>query len=305
MKYFLRHITQMSLPAVIALLVASLCMWIPDYSRTPELWGSTLTTQVLVTLNSILLCMVLYRAKATGRSSLLPAVLYVLAAGVVPYLRVHWQPQLIVGVLLYFLYVTRDMSDTHEPNSLVFFVTLLLCLVSLLIADALWCIVFLWVVVLLQGAFTLRTVLSSLLAVALVAIYYALAIYVDRADVWDASLLLDRQWVGDTQPACLSIAEGVMTLAFLVVTGGAFVRSSYDLVSTRMLFYHIVLWGVLSAPLILFAPSEVGFCVMLPFVLSAVTGIFLQQKESESRGVTLLLYIIGTVSLYLWLVISL
>lgn len=305
MKYFLRHITQMSLPAVIALLVASLCMWIPDYSRTPELWGSTLTTQVLVTLNSILLCMVLYRAKATGRSSLLPAVLYVLAAGVVPYLRVHWQPQLIVGVLLYFLYVTRDMSDTHEPNSLVFFVTLLLCLVSLLIADALWCIVFLWVVVLLQGAFTLRTVLSSLLAVALVAIYYALAIYVDRADVWDASLLLDRQWVGDTQPACLSIAEGVMTLAFLVVTGGAFVRSSYDLVSTRMLFYHIVLWGVLSAPLILFAPSEVGFCVMLPFVLSAVTGIFLQQKESESRGVTLLLYIIGAVSLYLWLVISL
>ena len=279
MRYFLRHITQMPLPAVLLLLVGALAMWVVDYTRTPELWLTILSTQTLVLINAILLSMALYRAKATAHFSLLPAVLYILTVGVFPFLRVHWQPQLVVAILLFFLYATRDMTDTHEPNDLVFFVTLLLCLTALMSPDAVWCIAFLWLVVLLQGAFTLRTIFASLLAAALVCIYYVLVLYVGWAEMWDYTFLFDRQWIGYNQPVALF--------------------------TTVMLLYHVVFIGLLSAPLILITATELDSWALLPLSLTATTCIYLLQKESESRGITLLVYIVGTITLYLWLVLSL
>lgn len=305
MRSFLRHITEMSMPVVLLLLVCSLAMWTVDYIRMPEQWIQLLATQTLVQVCAVMLCAVLYRAKATARFTLLPAVLYVSAMAVLPLLRIHWQPQLVVAVLLFFLYATRDMSDTHEPNGLVFFVTILLCLTSLLMPDALWCVPMIWIVVLLQGAFTFRTIMASLLAIALICIYYVLAMYIGQAEMWDYSVLIDRHWFAQHLPVCLTTSIGIMLLAFLLITVCAFRRSSYDLVSTRMLLYHTVLWGLLSAPLIVFSVAEPYNWVMLPFTLSAVTGIYLLQRQSESRGVTLLLYLTGVVTLYLWNILAL
>lgn len=298
MRYFLRQITQMPLSVALLLLIAALCMWVPDYVRAPELWPTTLLAQLLILLNGVLLCTTLYRAKAAPHFSLLPAVLYVLATAVFPLLRMHWQPQLPIVILLFFLYITRDMSDTHEPSGLVFFVTLLLCLAALLVPDALWCISFLWIVVLLQGTFTLRSILASLLAVALVGVYYVLAMYIGWADAWDYGQLLDRRWFGLDQPACIITAVAVMLSAFIVIGISAFQRSTYDLVSTRMLLYHVVLMGLLSSPLILLSASRQDCWALLPCALTATTGIYLMQKETESRGITLLIYIIGAIALY-------
>lgn len=317
MKYFLRHIAQMHLPTALLLSVGALAMWTVDYIRTPEQWFALLLAQILVILNAGLLCAVLYRAKAASHFSLMPAVLYIVAVAVYPYLRLHWQPQLIVLLLLFFLFMTRDIFggqngnmgnnglDANEPNSLVFFVTILLCLTSLLVPDALWCIAFLWIVVLLQGAFSFRTVLASLLAVALVCVYYVLAIYTGWVDMWDYAQLFDRQWLGYEQPACITTSVLIMMPAFLLITAGAFRRSSYDLVSTRMLLYHVVMLGLFAAPLILLAAARQDIIVLLPLSLAATTGIFLLQKESETRGVTLLLYLLGAVTMYFWLVYSL
>ena len=285
--------------------VCALGMWTVDYIRVPDRWLSLLLTQIFVVVNAGLMSATLYRAKATSRFSLLPALLYITAIAVFPYLRVHWQPQLLIGVLLFFLYATRDMSDTHEPNGLVFLITLLLCLIALIIPDTLWCIVFLWIVVLLQGAFTFRTVMASVLAVALVSAYYVLAIYAGWAQEWSFSPLYERRWLWQDNPACVTVTVIVMLVAFLYMTGGAFRRSSYDLVSTRMMLYHVVMWGLLSALLIVLTSAQPDCWVLLPFTLSAVAGIYFMQKESESRGVTLLLYLVGAVALYLWLVLSL
>ena len=273
-------------------------MWIPDYLRQPESGLQVLLAQLLAVLNGLLLCATLYRAKAASHFSLLPAVLYVLATAVFPFLRVHWQPQLPIAILLFFLYITRDMSDTHEPSGLVFFVTLLLCLSALLVPDAVWCISFLWIVVLLQGTFTLRSILASVLAVVLVSVYYALAMYIGWAEVWDYGQLLDRHWFGLDQPACIIAAVAVMLPAFIVIAVCAFQRSTYDLVSTRMLLYHVVILGLLSSPLILLSAARQDCWALLPCSLAAATGIYLLQKETESRGVTLLIYIIGAIALY-------
>lgn len=288
----------MPLSAAVLLLIVALGMWLADYVHTPDLWLNSFITQLFVLFNAILLSMTLYRAKATAHFSLQPAVLYVLATAIFPFLRTHWQPQLVVSILLFFLYVTRDMSDTHEPNGLVFFVTLLLCLAALFVPDAVWCIVFLWIVVLLQGSFTLRTIVASLLAVILVCMYYGVAMYLGRAEMWDYSLLFDRQWFGIEQPTCIIVSVALMMVAFAALAVCAFLRSTYDLVSTRMLLYHVVLFGLLSAPLILFPAVQPDCWVMLPFALSATASIYLLQKESEARGVTLLTYIICALTLY-------
>lgn len=280
-------------------------MWLVDYTRTPELWLTILSTQAIVLVNAILLSMTLYRAKAAAHFSLLPAILYILAVGVFPFLREHWQPQLTATILLFFLFATRNMTDSHEPNGLVFFVTLLLCLAALLSPDAVWCIVFLWLVVLLQGSFTFRTILASLLAIALVCVYYVLAMYLGWIDLWDYSVLFHRQWFGNIYPVSIIVTVITMMIAFLLAASGAFRRSSYDLVSTRMLLYHVVFIGLLYAPLILFSAVYPDCWLLLPLALSSTTGIFLLQKESEARGVTLLIYILGAIALYLWLVFSL
>lgn len=264
-----------------------------------------LMAQMLALLSGLLLSMVLFRAKAAGRMSLLPAVLYVSAVGVLPYLRVHWEPQLLSAVLLFFLYATRDMTDSHEPNDLVFFVTVMLCVSALWLPDALWCIIFLWIVVLLQGLFTLRTIVASILGIGMVTVYYVLAIYMGWAEPWDLSGLFPRHWIGNEQPACVVIALGVFLLGFLLAVFSAFQRSSYDLVSTRMLLYHVSLLGVLSSPLVIWCTAQPDGQVLLPISLSATTSIYLMQHESEERGVTLLLYLIGMLALYLWLLISL
>ncbi len=295
----------MPLLAALLLLVGALCMWVVDYIRTPEAGWTIFSTQILVLFNAVLLSMTLYRAKATAHFSLLPAILYILAVGVFPFLREHWQPQLTVTILLFFLYMTRDMTDSHEPNGLVFFVTLLLCLVALFSPDALWCIVFLWLVVLLQGSFTFRTIAASLLAVALVAVYYILAMYLGWMELWNYYVLLDRRWFGSVYPLCIIVTVTTMMIAFLLAAGGAFRRSSYDLVSTRMLLYHVVFIGLLSAPLILLSAVYPDCWLLLPLALAATTSIYLLQKQSESRGITLLLYITGAVALYFWLLFTL
>ena len=72
------------------LLVCASGMWVIDYIRMPELWGTILGSQLLTLFSGLLLCMTLYRAKVSEDFSLLPAVLYVAAVGVLPNLREHW-----------------------------------------------------------------------------------------------------------------------------------------------------------------------------------------------------------------------
>lgn len=287
------------------LLVCALGMWITDYVRTPDQWSAILTTQLLTAAGGLGLCILLYRAKAAEHFSLLPAVLYVAAVGIFPYLRIHWQPQLIALVILYFLLATRDTKDNHEPNSQVFLVTVLLCLIALWIPDALWCIVFLWIAMLLQGEFSFRTIMASLLGVMLVGIYYVLAMYVGWAEIWDYRQLLDRNWFAMDTPVSMTIVVGILIAGFLAAASGAFRRSLYDLVSTRMLLYHVVMLGLLSMPLILWTAALTDCWVLLPLALSATMGIYMLQQESETRGVAFLVYLIGAIALYLWLLLTL
>lgn len=305
MRYFLRHIVHMRMPVAFLLLVCALGLWGVDYARMPEQWLTVLITQLLAVLNAGLLCSVLYRAKAAQHFSLVPAISYILTIAVLPYLRVHWQPQVLVLLVLFFLFLTRDMSEDNEPNGILFFVTLLLSITATFAPDALWCVVYLWIVVLVQGCFSPRTIIASLLAVGLCAIYYFLAVYYEWIQSNDWAVLINRSWFAQLQQPAIVTVVFVLMAGLLMVSGLAFRRSSYDLVSTRMLLYHIVMLGLFSMPLVLMAAPEPLCMALLALSFAGTTGIYLLQKESESRGITLLICIIGTVALYMWLTFSL
>ena len=305
MRYFLRHIAHMPMSVAFLLLVCALGMWGVDYARLPEQGLTVLITQLLTLLNAGLLCSVLYRAKAAQHFSLVPALLYILTIAVFPYLRVHWHPQVLALLRLFFLFLTRDMSDDNEPNGILFFVTILLSITAAFAPDALWCIMYLWIVVLVLDCFSLRTVLASLLAVGLCAIYYFFAVYLGWIQLNDWSVLIQRTWFAQLlQPAVITVVF-ILLAGFLMVSGATFRRSSYDLVSTRMLLYHIVMLGLFATPLVLMAAPEPNFLALLVLSIAGTTGIFLLQIESESRGITLLLYGIVSVALYMWLLFTL
>ena len=305
MRYFLRHITKMHMPVAILLLVCALGMWVVDYIRMPEQWVMLLFTQIMSLMNALLLCSVLYRSKASAHYSLLPGVIYVVMVAVFPYMRLHGAPHFMALLLLFYLLITRDLSEDNESNGIPFFITLLLSLLAYFSPDALWCIIFLWVVVIVQGCFSLRTVIASLLAVALCAVYYQIAVYLGWLESVNWPELIHRQWLGNVYQPMVVIAVISLLAAFIYVVVAAFQRSSYDLVSTRMILYQVVLLGVLSAPLIILPPSRPDSLVLLPLSLAATTGIYLLQKESESRGITLLVYLAGAIVLYISLIVNL
>jgi len=295
----------MPTPIALLLLVCALGMWTVDYVRMPETWSMLLLSQSLSLTNAILLCCILLRAKASSHFSLIPAILYIVTVAVFPTLRLHWLPQLIVLLLQVFLLLTREMSDSNEPNGIVFFVSMLFCISSLFCPDALWFIVYLWVVVLIQGSFSLRTVLASLFAVALCGIYYFIAIYMGWLEPHDWSELVRREWFGNLRSPMLTGTIGILILMFFYLTGAAFRRSSYDLVSTRILLYHVVMLGLLSLPLILLSTTRSDSLAALPLFVASTESIYLLQKESESRGITLLIYLTVAIGLYITLLLHL
>lgn len=305
MRYFLRHIVTMPTPIALLLLVCALGMWTVDYVRIPEQWGLVLCTQMLTLTNAVMLSTLFYRAKASGHFSLVPALLYVLTIAIFPNLRVHYMPQIIVIQLLSYLLLTRDMSESNELNGTLFFVSLLLCITALFSPDAMWCIVFLWVVAWVQGCFSLRTILASLLAAGLFAIYYALMVYMGWSEQHDWSVLVVREWFAYNSATLTVVSVSVLYAAFLYMSGAAFRRSSYDLVSARLLLYHVVMLGLVSAPLVLFVAATQDALVLLPLALAATTGVYLLQKESESRGITLLVYLAAAITLYILFLSSL
>ena len=274
-------------------------MWVPDYLHTPELWLDLLLAQVLVTVNAVFLAILLYQAKASRSFTGLPIPLMILAVAVLPQMRYYWLLQLWVFVILLFLYLMRDASDSQPPNGYVCFISLALCVLALWTPDTLWCIVYLWLVMLLSSAFSLRTIMASAIAVGVFAFYYGIAYYLGWVGEWSFDALLNRSWFAQNIPAHEVVTLAAVLIGTFAIAFAAFRRSSYGFVSTRMLLYHSVLLYLVATPLIVYDHPEGGvMCAMMAVATPAITSIYLLQKESESRGITFLVYVLAAVGLY-------
>ena len=274
-------------------------MWIPDYVNNSEQWIDLMLTQLLVIANAIFLSIVLYQAKASRSYSALPIPLMILTTAVLPDMRSTWLLQLWMFIILMFLFLMQQLSENQSPNSYVFFVSLLLCILTIWIPDAVWCLLYLWLVVLQCSAFSLRTIFASAIAVAVFAIYYGIAYHLGWVSELPLDSLLDRSWFADYASVRHLVSVSVVLVSTFAIMFASFRRSSYDFVSTRMLLYHCAMLYIVATPFILLSkPEGAVMHAMLALATPAVTGIYLLQKESESRGITFLLYVLVALALY-------
>ena len=289
----------MSLLPAVLLAIGALALWVPDYRSAPERWPELMCTQLLLAANAVLLSVLLYQGKASRSFTALPVPLMILTVAVLPQLRYSWLLQLWIAVLLLFLFFIQQLAENQSPNGHVFFTSLVLCILSLWLPDALWCIVYLWGVVLMMGALSLRTILASAMAVAVFVFYYQIAGYIGWSVEWAWSSILSRSWMASALPLHDIITIAVVLIATFVITFATFRRSLYGFVSTRKLLYYCVALYLIVTPLVLFyRPDGGGIHALLAIATPAVTSIYLLQKESESRGITFLLYIIVALALY-------
>lgn len=275
-------------------------MWVPDYVHMPAVWDELLLTQAGVLFNAVYLSVLLYQARASKSISFLPAPLFILTVAVLPGMRCHWQLQLWILAVLLFLHLVLHTGDHEAPNGYVFFFSLLLCILSPWIPDALWFVPYAWVVVLMFGRLSVRTLLASVIAAAVFAVYYGAAVYFGMVDDWSfMTTLFPRSWFAWNAdvPDILSVV--IVLLATIAIAASSFLRSSYGFVSTRMLLNHFVALFVIAVPFILFVrPASADTVAMAALAAPAVTGIYLLQKESESRGITFLAYVLVALALY-------
>lgn len=289
----------MSLLPAVLLAIGALALWVPDYLSAPERWHELLLTQLVLIANAIMLSALLYQGKASRSFTALPVPLMIFTVAALPQLRSGWLLQLWIGVLLLFLFTMQQLADNQPPNGYVFFFSLVLCILSLWLPDALWCIVYLWAVVLMMGAFSLRTIMASAIAMAVFVFYYRIAGFFGWSMEWGCSSLLSRSWLATVMPLHDTIAIAFVLVATFAITFAAFRRSLYGFISTRMLLYHCVMLYLIVTPLVLLCrPDGGGIHALLAIATPAVTSIYLLQKESESRGITFILYIIGALALY-------
>lgn len=275
-------------------------MWIPDYLCAQQLWVDLMITQIMVVVNAVFLAVLLYQAKASRSFTALPVPLTILTIAALPEMRFDWVWQLWIFTILLFLYLVQDVSDTQSPNGYIFFTSLILCVLSLWIPDASLTILYLWLVVLFYSAFSLRTIFASAIAVAVFAFYYAIAYYLGWTDEWSWIGLIERTWLGYSVSAQWMLTIVVALAGTLAIAFAAFRRSSYGFVSTRILLYHSAALYLVAIPFVLFPAADGGAMhAMLALAIPAITSIYLLQQESESRGITFLVYLLVAFALYM------
>lgn len=296
----------MPLAVSVILIAGALTLWVPDYVAAPADWLALSATQLLVLLSGSLLAELLYRARAMAHRSAVPVLLYILSCALLPEIRTTWQPQVLVLTAVLVLLIMQAVGDHDEPLEMAFLTTLLVCLTSLIVRDALWLMPFVWVVPIVQRQFTIRVFTASLLGVGLFLLYFMVISYVtllpeslkpilvayfqpltERYALFEHGLHSLFPWV--------IISYMVALIIFVIAT---LMRSSHDYVQTRNLTYQLILLYVMILPFALFLVPDVGILALLPWILSAMASIYLFQKESVSRGVTLLVYIAVCAILY-------
>ena len=190
MRDFLKYLTQLNLPLAITLLAGSVALWIPDViaavgkaetdytliSLPHAITVSTypivilLFTFVVTVINSVVIMGVLYNSGLTKSRSLMPVVLYMMLVGSVSFM--HFELAYQIGLLLFcivllILYAANRRAGASEE---VFLATLLLLVGAAFIPDLVWFVIFIWVALIVERSFNLRTWLASVIACVIVAI---------------------------------------------------------------------------------------------------------------------------------------
>ncbi len=288
MGLLLKYISKLSLPVAILLLVGIGLLWLPSF--TEHNGGNVMLTLLLTLLSAALLQFFFHFSGMTRDTDILPAVLYFAAISVFPTLHTQWQAQVGVCAMLIIMHILFRGFREKETAQDAFISSLLLLLASLLVPDMIWLFPFIWIAYIVLSAFSVRTMLATLIALGVFVIYLGLGVYT-RHMANPYIHLLDRQFIfesADPEEWVMQAALMCMGCYFFIIT---IIRVDRDSVRQQAVLTLYALFFAATIMMVLYPMSPMR---ALPLMLVMLTGLavtFMRQTESVHRGLVFLLYL--------------
>ena len=285
----LPSISRIPLPIAIALSVLVLCGWIPDFIACD--YSSFATAFPLYFTFALMLVnayIVFFLTRATGvvrYRDLLPVFLYLITTTAFPAIHTRWQLQTAVALLMILVQILHRAYREEDTARDCFLATALALIASLFEPVAIVIVPLIWLAYIFLRAMHLRTILASLIAIVLFALYLALAMYIGDLDCPYRNLVLlpDLQAMLEL-PSNLSHAMGFA----LLVVYGLFVVLHYVLCIVASIRTNRDSVGQQSLLLLLY----------IFFLPTATAVFFFRQNQSLARGITFILYLLLLLTAY-------
>lgn len=285
----LPSISRIPLPIAIALSVLVLCGWIPDFIACD--YSSFATAFPLYFTFALMLVnayIVFFLTRATGvvrYRDLLPVFLYLITTTAFPAIHTRWQLQAAVALLMILVQILHRAYREEDTARDCFLATALALIASLFEPVAIVIVPLIWLAYIFLRAMHLRTILASLIAIVLFALYLALAMYIGDLDCPYRNLVLlpDLQAMLEL-PSNLSHAMGFA----LLVVYGLFVVLHYVLCIVASIRTNRDSVGQQSLLLLLY----------IFFLPTATAVFFFRQNQSLARGITFILYLLLLLTSY-------
>ena len=285
----LPSISRIPLPIAIALSVLVLCGWIPDFIACD--YSSFATAFPLYFTFALMLVnayIVFFLTRATGvvrYRDLLPVFLYLITTTAFPAIHTRWQLQAAVALLMILVQILHRAYREEDTARDCFLATALALIASLFEPVAIVIVPLIWLAYIFLRAMHLRTILASLIAIVLFALYLALAMYIGDLDCPYRNLVLlpDVQAMLEL-PSNFSHAMGIA----LLVVYGLFVVLHYVLCIVASIRTNRDSVGQQSLLLLLY----------IFFLPTATAVFFFRQNQSLARGITFILYLLLLLTAY-------
>lgn len=259
--------------------------------------GQVMLTFLFACLAAVLLVAFFQRVTILHDMDYLPAVLYMGAMAAFPTLHTQWKGQLVVCLmvgLFSLLYKGFRQKDSTRDS---FTSTLLILLSSLLIPDIVWLVPFIWIAYMFLSSFSFRTLLASILAIAVFAIYVSLAVWQGWMDN-PYAMVLERNWI-------FEVMDPEEWLMPVVLTGGGIYFFIFTVVCTDRDSIRqrtvLMLFSLFYLPLMVMCVYLTMPLMVVPVALALLTGLgtlFFRQKDSVHRGIVFLLFWAMLIAVY-------
>ena len=270
---FFQSISRLPLPIALALSVVVLCGWIPDFLACDYSSFATafplFLTFALTLLNAYILFRLLLNTGVVRFRDFLPVFLFLLTTTAFPIIHCWWQLQVAILFTTILVQVIHRAYREEETAHDCFLATSFALIAALFLPEAVCMIPLIWLAYVLLRSMNLRTALGSIIAIALFAIYAAIAVL-----FFDVPLPAMEQVFGGLSTAvhAMSFAQIVLLaiflafhLAFLITIA---VRIDRDSIAQQSLLLLLFLF----------------------FLPAAAATLFFRQRDSLARGVVFCLY---------------
>lgn len=285
----LPSISRIPLPIAIALSVLVLCGWIPDFIACD--YSSFATAFPLYFTFALMLVnayIVFFLTRATGvvrYRDLLPVFLYLITTTAFPAIHTRWHLQAAVALLMILVQILHRAYREEDTARDCFLATALALIASLFEPVAIVIVPLIWLAYIFLRAMHLRTILASLIAIVLFALYLALAMYIGDLDCPYCNLVLSPDLQAMLElPSNFSHAMGIA----LLVVYGLFVVLHYVLCIVASIRTNRDSAGQQSLLLLLY----------IFFLPTATAVFFFRQNQSLARGITFILYLLLLLTSY-------